>query len=630
MTTMKWELLHLTDIHFGDVYIDETKQAVPAPTRENLRPRVERMLRAYQEEGMPHALVITGDITIAGNEEALSTGAEAFRPFAQSMVGDKRIVAIVPGNHDVKWGLRASAPGLFDDKFRDFRQRVVEYVHGVRTCALPIGGTEGDLKFLKGKPSPVVVDHDNQLVVICINSAIRCGELNEVLLSEAEALVTKSRASNADDLLKWMRKRCVFDIAHVTEPQRDLLRQELIAAKTETEKRKKEWAKYLRVAILHHHLIGVSQLAIEHKPFELTVDAPQVLTLLAEHDVQLVLTGHKHHPYAQRHLVRLADGRERSIVVAGGATVLGGLPIHTAVPRGFNRVEVTCNDNGDMRYDFCVLDIGSEEETFRAALKLSKEDPTRVQWHRRVDVSRVRPDLPLVAQPSSAPVVPRPCEAKTLDQVDLASNPTDDFNDQSDEWMIWLNVQGCHAAASAARDMIAMYERDIRYASLYHLYGSYDLLVRVNLKTGESRHVVEAILDGIKSAGQIVGPDQPEVVNVKRVEYVHPERKHRAWNQAEYEATRTQRAFLIGRNKARAIPEIDLKRAIREAKEHCTPFPGSWSIHFADKIFVLEAEIACGRYYDLQVITKAYEKWLDYHPYTKQTHLAYVHEEWRP
>lgn len=136
----------------------------------------------------------------------------------------------------------------------------------------------------------------------------------------------------------------IRDVAHITKPQRDMLADKLMDKKKELGD---QWDSYLRVAILHHHLIHFPGQILEHRGYEFLVDSADMLSLLIQFDFDLVLTGHKHQPYE---VVHSENGKE--LLLVGGPTVGG----HSAGDswRGVRWIRV--EDDGDSK-TFKISDI---------------------------------------------------------------------------------------------------------------------------------------------------------------------------------------------------------------------------------------------------------------------------------
>jgi hypothetical protein len=254
------------------------------------------------------------------------------------------------------------------------------------------------------------------------------------------------------------------------------------AIRTALENTKREhgaiWQQSLRVAILHHHLVTFTGQEIEHKPYELTIDAQQVLEMLATFDFHLVLTGHKHQPYIETRELKRPHGDDNTrLVIAGAPTVLGGLPDGVGM-RGVRRIVVKHDPStGHMSAMFKTVQL--------------KNDGT-------IDFNAETTEVPIRDQAvaplnQSTSLVPLG-QARPDDIDHLAIN----LDDQSDEWMLFLNVIGCDNARHAVRRAIGQLppslSNSLRYISMYDLYGRYDVLLRF---AGPQGADAEAIRDSV-------------------------------------------------------------------------------------------------------------------------------------
>jgi 3',5'-cyclic AMP phosphodiesterase CpdA len=326
----RWSILSLSDLHYESPdsnYLDDAKELGNLPEfRDDLFRDVDAVLKGLPE-GSFDAVVVGGDITTHGKENGFKRFRDEMLPALMKLAPDPSHVCIVPGNHDVEWSLDPTAKGVFERKFRLFNETIAG--RGVTSCLIPAGhaGPEGSgYSLTRPLNGPLLVDHDRRLIVLLFNSAIRCGELNARLHNEiadaalqlANALspdAAAAAASHFDALRAAIARHAIRDVAQVTQLQTNQLQQELAALKTELGA---EWRAYLRVGVLHHHLVSFADQQTEHKSFESVLDAAKVLKLLGEFDFDLVLTGHKHQPY-----VEVRATREHEFLLVGGPTVGG-------------------------------------------------------------------------------------------------------------------------------------------------------------------------------------------------------------------------------------------------------------------------------------------------------------------
>ncbi len=111
------------------------------------------------------------------------------------------------------------------------------------------------------------MDHRKRLIVICINSAMRCGEVNSGIrkqlttpLNEAlEALATATPSLNpVSERLRRLEAligdTTLFDIAQITASQINELSSRLAVLKKDIGT---DWHSYVRICLLHHHVFAV-------------------------------------------------------------------------------------------------------------------------------------------------------------------------------------------------------------------------------------------------------------------------------------------------------------------------------------------------------------------------------------
>ena len=255
-----------------------------------------------------------------------------------------------------------------------------------------------ELEFDPPLHGPVYKEPNKKVLVLNVNSAIRCGELNRKMYADIqrfakdgylEGTEAKPRAAapmapemhnlvyKLEDIDKGLRKYVLRDVAHVTSAQRALLRDLL---KKERNNLGSDWADYLKVAVVHHHLTTFPGQQTEHKGYEATVDSSQLLELLTSFNFDIVLTGHKHHP-------RLLPYRfnDKEIFILGGATV-GGYAAGGSF-RGFNLVEFESDDFRrtlsvrDIKSAFARGDIGHEVEHATPEVRFFEKTPEEIMAH---------------------------------------------------------------------------------------------------------------------------------------------------------------------------------------------------------------------------------------------------------
>lgn len=368
--TNRWSLLLISDLHFEDPdanFEDDPKELNLAALRNAVFPQLDAILNDGFEKESFDLIAVTGDITTHGRPEGFDKFVQIY-PQMRQLVKKEEAICIVPGNHDVLWGLDPTASNSFNHKFENFAAMVEKCK--ATSCLYPQGKlTEDPNDVLVLRPlanGPIFHWPERKLVVACINSAIRCGELNGAMqaqvaqpaqqaLQELKGLAADpavgSRVQNVLANLEQMEKSTprylIRDVAHVTQAQLSYLSRELGKLK---KKIGDNWSSYLRVALLHHHLLHFRGQIIEHRGYELLMDSGSVLDVLTSFDFDLALTGHKHQPYVERY-----HAKEKEILLVGGPTVAG----HSAGEsfRGIRRIEI---EDQDEYRSFAITDIANK------------------------------------------------------------------------------------------------------------------------------------------------------------------------------------------------------------------------------------------------------------------------------
>jgi 3',5'-cyclic AMP phosphodiesterase CpdA len=352
-----WSILSISDIHFAsNSKLDDAKSLEWPTLSEDIFPNFHNILEGFPKNSLDLVAVV-GDITTRGDEKGFQRFTGETLPKLRELVVSEKAICIVPGNHDVKWGIDPESTNSFNKKFEEFK-RTVDSNH--TCCLFPDGKLTKDidqkLKFVPSGDGPVHVDTKRKIIALCINSSIRCGEFNKPMRDDFAARLKDDFAKvnaadmdvenlmSSDSWKELHNKYFIRDVAHITQAQRLHLRKELDRKQTTIGK---EWSSYLRVAVLHHHLVHFPGQIAEHKDYEFLIDSADMLSLLIKFDFDLVLTGHKHQPYVVKHL---ENGKE--LLLVGGPTVGGHAASNSF--RGVRWIRV--EDSGDTR-TFKIRDI---------------------------------------------------------------------------------------------------------------------------------------------------------------------------------------------------------------------------------------------------------------------------------
>jgi predicted phosphodiesterase len=295
-------ILHLSDLHLGgtDAWERRTDDKVGVvPRDENARLSVlstslQAVKRYLEDRGTElDALVVSGDITSRHD----TVGFERFAKVLDdvSLAPPDRIL-VVPGNHDVDW---QEQPGT-TKKYAKF----LEYTRA-RSMRTPLcDGVDfvGDPADCDAAPVLPLKD----CVLVAVNSANWCG----VRLGDPP-----------DD-------EEIFDVARVSEPQLDRLTDIL---------RTHDTAGLVRIAVLHHHLLPVTE-DEEARPYESFTNLARLRGWLREHQFHAVLHGHKHRPVITwDHVYELGDHEKparRMLVVSAPTPTSWGAPLCRLIRTG--------------------------------------------------------------------------------------------------------------------------------------------------------------------------------------------------------------------------------------------------------------------------------------------------------
>ena len=240
-------ILHLSDLHYASPdskYQDDDKEDVNPALRQSAFRNLRSMLEDCFSPREFACIALAGDITTHGQAEGFESFLSETAPLLGPLVSDPRAVCVVPGNHDVKWDLPGTLPDYFDQKFADFSQCVAKI--GATTSLLPTQSFPPDpddgLQFQAAAAEPLWIDESKRLMVLCLNSSMRCGEVNGTrrkLLSQPvedtlkqireraarlrkdsdERLAADTQIAQLESALARIEARTVFDIAHLTQTQ---------------------------------------------------------------------------------------------------------------------------------------------------------------------------------------------------------------------------------------------------------------------------------------------------------------------------------------------------------------------------------------------------------------------------
>lgn len=288
----KFSLIHMSDVHFGEKHYFTSlpdRESVPVADRPTFERYFIKAMAPLSEEDTLDMLVISGDITQRALSSEFAEARAAVRQLLPHLDAPEdqffRRLVLVPGNHDVNWGMFKADPTNRSIPFNAYIQFANEF--GVRYDQ----GVEPERLFN-------VYDHRDDLgaIVVALNSAVvespddHRGYIGESQLDNAFGEVNRLREGND----------CVV------------------------------------IAVLHHHLVPVSSLEQSLKTPDLVLqDAAHVKEQFLERGVRLVLHGHRHHSHAEL----VSNGRDAMVIVGCGSTGVVQEE-RGAQPLQFNRINI--------------------------------------------------------------------------------------------------------------------------------------------------------------------------------------------------------------------------------------------------------------------------------------------------
>lgn len=323
-------ILHLTDLHLappsrdvplGDYSKDRLLESEFQQRRVAALESSFHSLGGFLEsEGTKlDSIVISGDLTIAGDSEGLGLLEGVLQKLGAAMVEADRVL-ITPGNHDVKW---STAPGS-EERYKnlvDLRRKL-----GYRTALLDGVDIDGNGAIIGTDNLPLLEARDGSYVLTGVNSSNHCGTdaRTEDYLQEhikyLEGLALTDPA--VESLLKGWRRRGLFDLVRIDRSQLDAVSSMLPTV------RRDDPSEPMRIIALHHPVGPVSAIE-EIKSFETMANLGEFRNWIRDHDIDVVLHGHTHltsnrHDLQQPSDLNSGSSLEHRFLVLGGGTIWSG------------------------------------------------------------------------------------------------------------------------------------------------------------------------------------------------------------------------------------------------------------------------------------------------------------------
>src|SRR5438309_1097890 len=103
-----WSIVSISDLHYespNSNYTDDPKELQDVAFREDIFQEFNAILENGFASEKFDLICIAGDITTHGKAEGLKRFKSEALPKLSSLVNSREAIAVVPGNHDVVWGL---------------------------------------------------------------------------------------------------------------------------------------------------------------------------------------------------------------------------------------------------------------------------------------------------------------------------------------------------------------------------------------------------------------------------------------------------------------------------------------------------------------------------------------------
>jgi 3',5'-cyclic AMP phosphodiesterase CpdA len=324
-------LLHLTDLHLStqphvDAFDDYSKSEIIPPAERQgrttlIRNTLVELDALLRKNGTKlDAVAVTGDITYQNQEDGFAALDGVLAGLGESRPANNRI-AIVPGNHDVAW--KTPPSGL--PRYERFRHAT--YEAGFITPLLDglDFNAEGTLEPHVDVSRHLIDDPVAGWTIVPLNSSNYCGSVDGFADKkdrrrwEKIPTLFKSAADRAA-VEKMLLQSRLHDVARFSPGQFTAVRNVI-----------KNLAPSVRIALLHHHLLPVSERE-EAKAYESILNLGLLRAMLSSNQFHVVLHGHKHESATYFDEVQRTGEAPHRMLVISGAT-LGGVPPEGEVGR---------------------------------------------------------------------------------------------------------------------------------------------------------------------------------------------------------------------------------------------------------------------------------------------------------
>lgn len=310
-----FKILHLSDIHIGDTYVDSEQIAY-------------RIISDMENENIKHikCVIVSGDIfegKKGNNKEIINEAVKFFNIIHQELSVaspiNKEDFLFVPGNHDIVWDDDK------DKKWDKYRQFLTSFYGKIPD-------------FYLDNFSLVKVYDENRIAFIGLNSCALKSEPvvdKEIIKSIDKIGFTENDNINKQELIDFLNnksdKRIFVDYGEISHDQILNVKRKLIDIND-----------YNIVAFFHHHFYLFPEVYSKHGDSSLITNYTAVTQQLQQMGVRTVLHGHKHLDLERPLITDSYYENPNNIIdiIAGGSVGTSRVPKHT-----FNIIELFDKEN---------------------------------------------------------------------------------------------------------------------------------------------------------------------------------------------------------------------------------------------------------------------------------------------
>jgi 3',5'-cyclic AMP phosphodiesterase CpdA len=295
------QIVHLSDLHFGSHNIcipeDATGSRAGIPSLGQL---ISKDLNDHGEDEFndntdyaehlppPVIVAVTGDFTQTASRREFRQAAEFLSEITSKPILGQPLTAedvfMIPGNHDVTF----TSEDL-TERFQQYSTFYNEFYEGARSAALA---------------------HDARSLT----------QVHTIEKEGSKVLVTEINCSMYVERDTVDQSRGQVDLASISK-----LRKELTILKA-----KPRFEEYIKVAMIHHHVILVPSFIEPGRGVDSVVYARELLELLNEFDFHVILHGHKHYPqvFSYDPITPWSESHDSlpQVIIAGGSCGSNELP----------------------------------------------------------------------------------------------------------------------------------------------------------------------------------------------------------------------------------------------------------------------------------------------------------------